>query len=69
MAETPKFGKDGNPHIDLQSGFPFKFIFKNEKEKVAFFESLEKALLLHNKFKLFGGDGGNSSRESGRRNL
>lgn len=29
--ETPKFGEE--PHVDLLTGFPFKFIYKNEKEK------------------------------------
>jgi len=41
-----------------------KFIYKNEKEKQAFFENYEKVVLLFNKFELFGFDEVGSSNSS-----
>lgn len=51
---------------EMKDLYTMKFIFKNEKEKVRFTENYEKALLLFNKFSLFGGFLEiNSSRSSG----
>lgn len=51
---------------EMKDLFTMKFIYKNEKEKLRFTENYEKALLLFNKFSLFGGFlEVNSSRSSG----